>query len=995
MKLSIIHLSDIHFSEKDEKYIPLAKELAHSSFSTYRDSSYCIVALTGDIAFSGKSSEYEIAETFLKELKEALKAEKDIPIQFIIAPGNHDCELSSNIIRDVLIDSVKSDPSKAKDIEIINECTRVQENFFQFRDKLINKPIYQDRLWLENEIEVGDMTIRLSTVNAAWMSSLTEKQGSLVFPIENYKDLLSCDFPRFSFIHHPLNWYCQNTYHSFKLELQQSTSILFSGHEHSLNSYNIENKRAGNTIYIESRALDFNSSDSGYSTVSFNTTNSQIIQKTFSLSGQTYSENTNENISTKLSTSHYTQKINPNYLKKISDIGAVITHPEKNRLIIDDIFIDPEFEKTSISEEVEIISLNDVDFTNNTTLILGEEQSGKTKILHNQFNNLLDNDIYPIYLDSRNLKRVTLKEFNKNIDRSISEIYNNKGEYDKLSKTKRALLIDNFDAIGSNMSGLGSILESIKDNYSTVIITSDDALETVLDSNPKLLNDFEIDTKLKIRDFNANLRNKLIKKWHLCSDEQDSSSFECTIHKTESIINTVLGKNLIPARPLYLLTLLQSTSCQDKEDLHNSGMSYYYQYLITKSLEDAGVSRSKFDEIFNYLSNLAWFIRSQDLDMISYNELSKFNNQFSENYTTTSLDKQLSILLNSKILSHNNNYYQFSYPYIKLFFTGKYFADHIDKPEIIGIIRDYCKNLSTRENSNTILFLTHHKSSDWVIDEISENLKSCFSDNKPIYFGEDSNYLNDLVGTVSEVIISDINIDKNQEDQRVISDSNSHEPSDRQLNDIDKEDTNNKIIETFKILRGSEVLGQILKNYYGSLTRIKKSEYIKEIADAPLRLLHYIFENTISNPDDIIENIEKHLLDKKLDLTKDEIKNISTKFISQFVCQISTGIVIKMTESINSEKLSEDIRIFSSNNNKIAYNLLEAATYLLSPNKLPIDKISNLAKIIENNQLAFQVLQNLALYHIHMFHTPDRSKQQLGSLVKINLSKQRTLNKPS
>ena len=96
--LRILHLSDLHFSQKTNwdsesllhGFTETVAQLAH-------DGPFHAVAVTGDIAFSGKPEEYEIAlQWFRNQLGPAL-AQGDTPFprdRFLIVPGNHDFDRS-------------------------------------------------------------------------------------------------------------------------------------------------------------------------------------------------------------------------------------------------------------------------------------------------------------------------------------------------------------------------------------------------------------------------------------------------------------------------------------------------------------------------------------------------------------------------------------------------------------------------------------------------------------------------------------------------------------------------------------------------------------------------------------------------------------------------------------------------------------------------------------------------------------------------------------
>ena len=985
MNICVIHLSDLHIRYPEDFVLQKARDIASCAFEQFRESSHCLIAITGDIAFSGQAEEYKLATDFLGTIKETLSKESNTPIDFVIVPGNHDCKLiPENSIRSTIIESVLANQDKSYDTEIVGLCTQAQEEFFAFEEALSPKtPIYSDKLWKEIEINVGGKKIRLSLINASWMSTIHEEPGKLVYPINNYAETLrqDCDF-RFSFVHHPLNWYCQQTYHEFRRSILASSSIVFSGHEHVNTISSVSSLDSNNTIFIESNSLQPHSTEgSGFSVVSVDIAETKVCQRSYTLTDDKYVLEPQKDHSLEICTIGEDDCLTKEFVKTLQDPGAALVHPDKAEIDFSDIYVSPELESKNGSGNT---TLDELSLIENKIIIFGDEQSGKTKILHHSFMRLYGTGIYPVYLDAKTIKRNTRNGIKKAIAKAVELEYINPEIIERSEKSKRVLLLDSYEEIGKQSKGVSNIFEYIEENFGTVLIACDNVLNSGLTTSGEH-NDKTIEyTKYSIKDFGFNLRYQLIKKWHSNTDRQTPKELEVACHNTESVITTVLGKNLVPSRPLFLLVLMQSSSYVGSEELHNSGTSYYYQYLITKNLDESGIGRDIFDELFTYLAHLAWFYRSLGREYLEKSEIQKFNDEFSKKYTTVNLDKQLRILTKSKILNFDGMCYGFSYPYIKYFFIGKFFADNIDDQEIINIIENACENLSTRENSNLILFLTHHKNSSWVVDSVSKNLGQCFAQHPPILFESDSAYLNDLIGAVSEIVISDLNVEESQEHKRKVAEEVEYEPSEAEL-EKGHDDYQEPLADLFKLIRSTEVLGQILKNYYGSITRDKKHLYLKEAIEAPLRLLAYILDTVLESPDDLTKGVEAEIARKNKEMSESEVKRISAGFVSEMIRGICTGVVSKAAESIGSEKLKEDIDITVSEEGSNAYKLIQAAIYLIAPNKLPVDKIRALARELEGNGIAYAILQGLVHYHIHMFHTTDAERQQLGAALKINL----------
>lgn len=985
MKVLVIHLSDIHIKEADVGFPALAYQVVESVSEDYRSADLCIMALTGDIAYGGKKVEYKIAEKFIENFNVAIRKEKNIDISLSIAPGNHDCNFEKNSkIRDLLIGNIVDNPELCSEDEVVEECTKIQQEFNDFSDKYDKDVVFKDKLWKEKKLMVGEDVLNISVINASWMSSISEKQGALVFPVDKYKNVASNNDFRISLIHHPLNWYCQNSYHPLRHLLQSQSSIILSGHEHTPNGQEVLKANTSSALYFEAAAFEAASDRREFSVLNIDMGLGKVEKKHYKQVGNHF-ENSNVEIFNTQDRAG-ASPIRGEFLQELSEIGANLRHPCKNSISISDVSIPLELSSELNSD---VIDSDDLDVSNKRIMISGDEASGKTKLLHSLYFRELNRSNSPLYIDALKIKRTTLKEFKKYVDSSLMKQYKRPELYKKLPREKRVIFIDDVEGLGLDKKGFSEIAKYITDQFGSVVIVSGQGLllSGVLSKLQKM---FDFDERYTIKDFTAISRAKLIRKWQECG-ENVSESY---IHKVENTLNTVLGKNLIPSRPLYLLTILQSTSSTGSSEIADAGMSYYYQYLITKSLEETGVNRSTFDELFNYLSSLAWYFKCHELDAIDGRELAKFNDEFSNKFTRVDLTKQLSILTSAKIVSGEGDGYRFSYPYIKYFFVGKYLADHMENEEVNVVINQYCSNLYTREDSTTILFLTHHRSSDWVIENIAERLVGCYKDVEPVKYGDESEYISNLIGSVSNILIEDLDVQRNKNKRRLVQDEDV-EPSDEYLIREKEEKNSNEVHVLYTAIRSAEVLGQITKNYYGSMERSYKRRNIKTIIDVYLRMLGKVFEEISGSEDSIRMQLDSKIKRVDKNLSNDEVKQLSSKIVGELTSVLSAGIIFKATETIYSDRLLEDIESLASDNENNAYLLVQAASYLMSPSTPPVSKIKNILKVVDGSVVAKNVLQHLALYHIQMFDTPLREKQALGDLLGIKFSKTKPLNRVS
>jgi len=136
LNISILQLSDIHFKKENNSILKKKEKIFDAIKNEIDNSKYLFIVFTGDIAFSGQACEYYEAELFIESLKELIENyNRDIKIEFIFTPGNHDCDFSKNKdVRNLIIDNIIIDPKKITS-ELIDTCVSVQEEYLEFIKK--------------------------------------------------------------------------------------------------------------------------------------------------------------------------------------------------------------------------------------------------------------------------------------------------------------------------------------------------------------------------------------------------------------------------------------------------------------------------------------------------------------------------------------------------------------------------------------------------------------------------------------------------------------------------------------------------------------------------------------------------------------------------------------------------------------------------------------------------------------------------------------------
>jgi hypothetical protein len=987
---------------KEDSILELANEVAATCYAMARVSDACFIVVTGDIAYSGSSMEYEAVAPFLHQIKNQIENEGCSLVEVLMVPGNHDCVLKpEKKSRDLIISKIIDAPEYAEDDSVIESCVMAQDNYFQFRGDVTRaKSSFDHKLLTEYEFVVSDKVVRFSAINASWMSQLPEKAGQLVYPANKFKDVISEPAElRFVMLHHPLNWYCPDTFHELRALIRTHATVILSGHEHESHSGEITETNMGTSLFFEANALQPHAPGEfgGFSVLHFDLGADpelkNVHQTNFQIDGNSINVIEENDLSLANANSSLVPQLafTRGFLKSICNPGGGFIHPDKENLQIDDLFVYPELESKRLNEgndesdigkysvPAEEILFSEIDGAR--LIILGEDRSGKTTLIYQALKEYHTLGYAPIYIKAYEINSFTESDFERYLSKCAVEQYLYPDHFIRAEKHKRIVLVDDLDRIKS-LNMILKLVQMLETQFNAIVLTAATGFEISELVNTEAAKTLQKYSAYGVLRFGHALRHKLIRKWCLCGPVATLPELDKKVHDAEAIVNTVVGRNLVPSQPFYLLILLQSSAQNQQAELKNSSFAHYYEYLMTGNLTKAGVKRDQYDELFNYLANLAWYFQESDIDEASLIELGNFNAVFSKRFIKVDLHPRLELLVTGKLLSRRGDYFSFSYPYVFFFFLGRFLAKNLHKPEIKYFVTKLCSQLSLHKNSHAILFLTYHVNDPWVIEQVATVLSGCFSASVPIELNGDIAFINDLVANTTEEVlkIKQVDIVENQSEVRKLRDE-----QDLLERDDDGAIEAAMFSELNLFIKTGEILGQIVKIYYGSLERKTKAQLIKEVFDAPLRFLRMVFEQISKDPDAFILEIEKAVLLKSPELQSLKKGVLARDVAYQFLGQLCTGVILRTSMTISSDKLDDDIADLLGGKSSTAYKLIAVGTKFCSPKSLPLDEIRRLSMDLKNNAFAFRVLQSLGAMHIHQFHLKIEDKQKLCSYLGIKI----------
>ena len=134
-------------------------------------------------------------------------------------------------------------------------------------------------------------------------------------------------------------------------------------------------------------------------------------------------------------------------------------------------------------------------------------------------------------------------------------------------------------------------------------------------------------------------RNMLIERWVRLGRDMytsDEYAIEHEVKLTFDQVSNLLGEQLVPAYPVFILSLLQSLNQSFKQyDIAQTSYAFCYKSLIIAALWRSGVAGDKIDGVINILKEFAYSLYVNQTVFFFRNDFDAFYTNYSSNYIIT------------------------------------------------------------------------------------------------------------------------------------------------------------------------------------------------------------------------------------------------------------------------------------------------------------------------------------------------------------------------
>ncbi len=1026
MRLLLLQLSDIHIKSTGDWIFGRSQRIADAVRDLDHEFDLCLIALTGDVAFSGLPEQYLAAEHWIADLRrfvhEALRGR--VQVQVVAIPGNHDLDLQSpSPARSTMIESMVRDAAVAADPGASLVCLGPQDAFFAFRERIASvgltsqdKVYYEYRFDVPTTIEAGlaseddtAETVLVRCCNTAWVSQNPETPAKLVYPdgLIRTENSDCSDVVVISLLHHPYNWLEPMNGRAVRRALQNVSDVILTGHEHALGVRQQQDEVGGNSLYVEGLALQGH----GYPIVSeFHAIVVDTDRGERRVVSYRWRESRYEDERTPASAwapftanplrAGHAFPVSERMRAILSDPGVTLAHPTRGRISLDEIFVYPDlmevkYESGSRSGRVvpgeQILSSA---VSAERLLITGTDDSGKSTLAKRLFLDALDVGLVPILLDGRKVRLRGEERDRRELATVFEDQYDAAGDdFLDLPRERRVVLLDDFAELRSGERPGVEVLDYLCHFAGIVVLFAHDVAQQVLEiaGGASVASGRQPFTHYRLLPVSHVRREEMIGRYVALAGGRNHDGDEHLRVEMRRLLALAIGKYYAPPVPISVVSILQARAFNENLNLSQATHGYYYELLIKRALLSC-TSQQELDVRLGYLTELAYAAyKSNVSDGWSETWIMTFHKRFvEERFLNFRFRDAVDTLVEAGILNPTRDGYAFRYKYIYYYFVSRALADRLTTNEGKTEIGELTARLDEQDPANILLFLTHHSKDPAIVDPMLQHADSLFAGVARADLKPDSAPLRGFETALRNAAYQDGPIDESR--QRLLAQRDDLEQAResveiegllREERDSDMREVQSFVGRIYVSLRTMQILGQLLKNFPGTLGGDQKERLARAVYGVALRTLGAVQELFRAHPEDYVDMLIEALRAEDGDLSKVDLANAARLTLQEQWFRMALGVTQRTAADVGNPILDPVFEHIENTDPVPVIQLISSAIRLDRAGRFPEQRVQQLAVHFKSNPLALGILRSLVVKHFHLFDVERTTKQRICAMLDI------------
>lgn len=1034
MKLVLLHLSDLHCQGQGSAFKNKIEALVAAIASHVVSANKLIIAHTGDVADSGAVEEFESAQSLIDLIAKRVKlVAPRILVEELYVPGNHDVDFPAKDIQSQRVSSFIATPSSVlRDADLLSIYTKSQQNFFEFVAKRNSTLDFKSNQYMYafSESSLSGVRINFVLLNTSWLSQMKEKPGELYTKVPK----IDTSQPTIHIVlmHHPYNWLTPPCHREVRTFLKNCISICLTGHEHSPDAGKIgsDDEGSSNCLMIDGGVLCNNrDTQSSFNLIAIDEGRQTLHAFSYFAKDSVYIESPLKEtpLAQFLRRGSHIQ-VKASFERQLSSMDLPFQHPNRQEITLDDLYVIPDLEVMddirSISrDQMPSLSLDELLLNSqaeSVSYIIAAELSGKTALAKYAFRHFYQFGDLPVLLNANALKKDASPQVEKTIASALCDQYEQLDLKSYFSKeySKRVAIIDDWPAPESSAEQQRNLLDSLRQYFSKIIIATNYSqyvdLALGADQGETLNEHYYTLLPLSYRQ-----KNELVTKW-LKLNPKDDNGYDLNrrVDETLSQIAIVFGRNLLPHFPYYVLTILQALHGRDDQiDIKIGAYGYQYDLLVKlavgkiarKLTNESHKLSAMVDTLFSFYGEIALEMFECNVYKVDEFNLKSLAEKFVKDYgISIPVARLLRASLTGEILSADSEgRILFRQKLYRHFFLADKLAKL--KSSLHGHLRAESQleallsKVGSGESSNAIMVYLYLTKDSLVLEKLIDHCENLFRGTPQIQFNLS---LNRLLNEFAKIGPMQLTVDDSAQNRSKV--MNVMEKRERRVDAANRPerlagypDSGDDSVEDFQrrsdsihalrddSRRSLTVLGQVLKNFPGTLDRFHKTRLMKVCLNLGLRRM----QASLNFMERDVKTLEKwlHRAAKNSSAPSAGITEFTERLFSWMALRDVLDQCLLCARVIGSEELRIILDDMLREESTIERRLIDCIVRINHFKEFPKDHVLKLASDLRKNSPAWSILRMIVLMHFYLYSVERSTRDAVCSKLEIRTNDVRVI----
>jgi hypothetical protein len=637
-------------------------------------------------------------------------------------------------------------------------------------------------------------------------------------------------------------------------------------------------------------------------------------------------------------------------------------------------------------------------------LLEGEDKSGKTALAKTLYIDIQRAaHLVTIFLNGRSLAAADFRDITALISREFLRQYEGQSAetYLQLERHLCAIIIDDFDSIPLSRAARSLVIEELERRFGKIVILVGGGFEIDVITGKTDSPSFGGYRQYVIQEFGHLLRGKLISKWvALGRDEYDlDESYAREVDSREKLVATLLGKQLLPSNPITVLAILQALEATRSLNTASGSYGELYEALITDRLASISTKATDLGTKYTLISRLAYSMFTSERQSVTREEIRLVYRQYYKEYAIhLDPDRFADDLKTAGILEEADGNLRFKYSYYYHFFTARYFRDNIQEAAeawvLRGKIQEMAESVYYEEYANILVFYLYLTKDSAVIQVLLQNARRIYVDVPACDFEAHVASINRLyISPPKPIAMLDRDVEVNKEEYQTRMDELERDtPPDGKGEKLAYSDDLSDIVKFNIALKILHILGQVVRNFPGSLKREVKTEIATECYLLGLRLLSIVLRCVDVHQDVLREYFAKMIKDQRASARISQLPRSAEEAILKLLETWSFALIKMISRSVGLPELEDTYRdVLSSHGNLLSVQFVDVSIRLDHYLAFPGSQIEALHSRTRGNLYGSVLLRDLVVHYFYLYQCQASTRDKYGKLVGIETKPARLL----